>query len=70
MITLQDAVDNKTNNTKKIYHVRNLKVMLDSEPLRVDGIVSKFFNQAIKRTIDKFPDEFMFQLNETEFDCF
>lgn len=42
--------------------------MLDSELAELYGIDTRSFNQAVKRNIDRFPDEFMFQLNETEFD--
>lgn len=58
----------KTTIQKKIYHLRNLQVMLDSELAELYGIDTRSFNQAVKRNIDRFPDEFMFQLNETEFD--
>lgn len=56
----------KTIIQKKIYHVRNIQVMLDSELAEIYGISTRSFNQAVKRNIDRFPEEFMFQLNQTE----
>jgi hypothetical protein len=51
----------------KIYHVRDMQVMLDSELADLYGIETKVFNQAVKRNIDRFPEEFRFQLTEKEF---
>ena len=51
----------------KIYQVRNLQVMIDSEIAALYGVETKVFNQAVKRNIERFPDEFRFQLTEEEF---
>ena len=58
----------KTIIQKKIYHIRNLQVMLDNELAEIYGIETKVFNQAVKRNMDRFPQAFMFQLTQTEFD--
>ena len=50
----------------KIYEIRNQKVMLDSDLAELYGVETKVLNQAIKRNIERFPDDFMFQLTETE----
>lgn len=50
----------------KIYEIRNQKVMLDSDLAELYGVETKVLNQAIKRNIDRFPDDFMFQLTESE----
>ena len=49
-----------------IYVIRNQKVMLDFDLARIYGYSTKAFNQQVKRNIDKFPSDFMFQLNEIE----
>jgi len=49
-----------------IYEVRGLKVMFDSDLARLYGVLTKNLNKAVKRNIDKFPPEFMFQLTEEE----
>ncbi|WAC42026.1 ORF6N domain-containing protein [Pedobacter sp. SL55] len=50
----------------KIYEIQNQKVMLDSDLAELYGVETKVLNQAIKRNIERFPDDFMFQLTETE----
>jgi len=50
----------------KIYHIREQKVMLDSDLAELYGVETRVLNQAINRNIDRFPPDFMFQLNEGE----
>lgn len=40
--------------------------MLDSDLARIYGVETKILNQAVKRNPDRFPSDFMFQLNEKE----
>jgi hypothetical protein len=47
--------------------IRGQKVMLDSDLAELYGVETKVFNQAVRRNRDRFPDDFMFQLNELEF---
>jgi hypothetical protein len=54
---------------RRIYLIRGKKVMLDSDLAELYGVATKVFNQAVKRNIDRFPDDFMFQLNKTEADA-
>jgi len=51
----------------KIYLIRDQKVMLDSDLALLYGVETKAFNQAVKRNIDRFPEDFMFQLTQDEF---
>ena len=51
---------------RKIYLVRGHKVMLDSDLAKLYGVPTKAFNQAVKRNIDRFPDDFVFQLSDEE----
>ena len=50
----------------RIHLVRGQRVMLDSDLAELYGVATKVFNQAIKRNIDRFPTDFMFQLTEEE----
>lgn len=50
----------------KIYEIRGQKVMLDFDLAELYNVETKVFNQAIKRNIDSFPGEFMFQLTRAE----
>lgn len=52
----------------KIYLIRNQKVMLDSDLAELYQVDTKVLNQQVKRNIKRFPDDFMFQLTDKEFD--
>jgi hypothetical protein len=49
-----------------IVTVRGQKVILDSDLAQIYGVATKALNQAVKRNIDKFPSDFMFQLTPQE----
>jgi hypothetical protein len=49
-----------------IITVRGQKVILDSDLARIYGVVTKSLNQAVKRNMEKFPSDFMFQLTPQE----
>jgi hypothetical protein len=51
-----------------IYEIRGYNIMLDSDLARLYEIETKALNRAVKRNLDRFPDFFMFQLTEEEFD--
>ena len=50
-----------------IYEVRGQKVMLDRDLARIYGVETRALNQAVKRNIERFPYDFMFQLTVEEF---
>ena len=52
----------------KIYLIREQKVMLDSDLAELYGTETKVLKQAVKRNIDRFPDDFMFELTQQEFE--
>ena len=51
---------------QKIYEVRGEKVMLDFDLAALYSVQTKALNQAVKRNIDRFPADFMFQLSQKE----
>jgi hypothetical protein len=51
----------------KILLFRGRKVMLDKDLAYLYGVETKYLNKAVKRNIDRFPDDFMFQLTKEEF---
>ncbi|MBI4843944.1 MAG: ORF6N domain-containing protein [Nitrospirae bacterium] len=53
---------------KKIYLIREQKVMLDSDLALLYGVETFNLNKAVKRNIDRFPEDFMFQLTKEETD--
>ena len=58
-------VDERTIRDK-IYEVRGVKVMLDFELAEIYGYTTKAFNQQVKNNIDKFEEDFRFQLTKEE----
>ncbi len=50
----------------KIFELRGQKVMLDRDLAQMYGVETRILNQAVKRNISRFPEDFMFQLNEEE----
>ena len=59
---------NNQNILSKVYTFRGLQVMLDRDLAKLYGVETKVFNQAVKRNIDRFPIDFMFQLSKDEFE--
>ncbi|MDQ0969285.1 tetrahydromethanopterin S-methyltransferase subunit G [Flavobacterium sp. W4I14] len=50
----------------KIYELRGLKVMLDSDLAELYGVETKRLNEQVGRNPDRFPEDFMFQLTDEE----
>ncbi len=50
----------------KIIVLRNQQVMIDRDIAELYGVETRVLNQAVKRNIERFPERFMFQLNEKE----
>src|ERR1700739_176328 len=51
----------------KIYLIRGKKVMLDRDLAELYGVETRVLNQAIRRNEKRFPEDFMFQLDQGEF---
>jgi len=56
----QEIIENK------IYVIRGQKVMLDRDLAGLYGVLTKYLNQQVRRNIERFPEDFMFQLNNEE----
>jgi ORF6N domain len=52
---------------KAIYSIRGHKVMLDRDLTHLYGVSTRVLKQAVRRNLDRFPDDFMFVLNPAEF---
>jgi len=52
----------------KIFLIRGKKVMTDKDLAELYGVETRILNQAVKRNIERFPADFMFQLNKQETD--
>jgi len=51
----------------KIYDIRDQRVMIDRDLAEIYGVETRILNQAVKRNIERFPEDFMFQLTDDEF---
>ncbi len=61
--------DHKNINIESLIHiVRGQKVMLDSDLAMLYGVETRALNQAVKRNLRRFPDDFMFQFTKIEWD--
>ena len=61
--------DNMSINIESLIHTfRGQKVMLDFDLAMLYGVQTKALNQAVKRNIKRFPDDFMFQMTKEELD--
>jgi len=58
------VIDNKIED--KIFTIRGVQVILDRDLASLYQVETKVFNQAVKRNIQRFPQNFRFQLNENE----
>ena len=59
--------DNSIQNI--IYDIRGVKVMLDYDLASIYGVETRTLNQAVKRNLERFPQDFMFRLTEEEWDA-
>ncbi len=53
---------------KCILLIRNQKVILDKDLAVLYGVETRDLNKAVTRNLDRFPEDFMFQLNKEEFE--
>ena len=53
---------------RKIHEIRTQKIMLDFDLAELYEVETRILNQAVKRNIDLFPPDFMFQLSSDEYD--
>ena len=59
-LVLQGKIENK------IFHIRSKKVMIDKDLAELYDVETRALIQTVKRNIERFPEEFMFQLTEKE----
>jgi hypothetical protein len=57
----------KSDIKNKVFTIRGVNVMLDRDLAALYGVEVRALNQAVKRNIERFPEDFMFQLNDDEF---
>ena len=66
-LEIQDELDIE-DIKNLIYIIRGKQVMLDSDVANIYHCETKYVNRVVKRNLERFPEEFCFQLNEKEFE--
>lgn len=61
-----NSVDGLESIKQKIFELRGLRVMLDFNLAELYKVETRALNQAVKRNIERFPNDFMFRLTTTE----
>ncbi|MFH0752143.1 MAG: ORF6N domain-containing protein [archaeon] len=61
------TVLNGSKIKNKIYTIRGLQVMIDRDLARLYDVSIKRLNEQVKRNIERFPEDFMFQLTISEY---
>lgn len=69
LLEINDIIVDEQEIKNLIYTVRGKQVMLDSDVARLYHCETKYVNRVVKRNIERFPEEFCFQLYEDEFEC-
>ena len=62
-----DSIVSAESITSRIFLVRGHKVMLDSDLAELYEVSTSRLNEQVRRNIDRFPNDFMFQLTDPEF---
>ena len=63
---LRNEIVNEQSLKNSIYMIRGQQVMLDSDLAAIYGYSTSDFNRQVKNNIEKFPEDFYFQLTERE----
>ncbi|MCL2763353.1 MAG: ORF6N domain-containing protein [Treponema sp.] len=61
-------MDELQNVKSMIFKIRGYQVMLDEDLAKIYQVETKRLNEAVKRNMDRFPPEFMFQLTQAEYE--
>jgi flagellar capping protein FliD len=63
---MTEIIPSPQNLAKLVLLIRGEKVLLDADLAKLYQVTTKTLNQAVKRNLDRFPDDFMFQLTPEE----
>lgn len=53
---------------QRIFIIRDHRVMIDADLAVLYGVTTKRLNEQVRRNLNRFPSDFMFQLNDEEFE--
>ena len=66
-MTSKKPILSDKNIQNRIFTIRGVQVILDSDLAEMYQVETRVLNQAVKRNINRFPFDFMFQLSQEEF---
>ena len=64
-----DEVVVTTPVESRIMSIREKQIMIDRDLAELYGVENKRLNEAVKRNIERFPEDFMFELTKEEVEC-
>ncbi|MBL7899053.1 MAG: ORF6N domain-containing protein [Crocinitomicaceae bacterium] len=67
-MTKLESVITDEHVLNKIYEIRGEKVMLDRDLAQLYGVETKYLKRQVKRNVERFPADFMFELSKEEFE--
>jgi hypothetical protein len=67
-MTSENSISTSKKIQNRIFTIRGVQVLLDSDLAEMYQVETRVLNQAVKRNLDRFPLDFMFQLSKDEFD--
>lgn len=67
-VAVEQQISGQEDIARLIMNVRGMQVMVDRDLAFLYGVETRVLNQAVKRNIERFPDDFMFQLTKEEAD--
>jgi len=65
---VSDEIFELTKIKEKIYTIRGVQVMLDSDIAKLYGVKTKRLLEQVRRNKERFPEDFMFQLTKEEYE--
>lgn len=65
---MENSILSEETISNKIYFIRNQKVMLDRDLAALHNVENRRLNERVKRNLNRFPEDFMFQLTMSEFE--
>lgn len=63
---MSQPFQNEDEITSQIFFLRGQRIMLDTDLAKIYGVETRVLNQAVKRNLHRFPEDFMFQLTDEE----
>ena len=63
----QDVMEHLEQIRSRIYEVRGVRVMLDFDLAALYQVETKVLKQTVRRNLDRFPGDFMFEMTELEY---